>query len=350
MRVKILDSLRVIAIIMVMLHHYYGSYTENIKNIFHFGALGVPLFFIISGFVIYGSLEKTKKYTTFLIKRFIRLSPGMLICSSITFLFFHFIYSGDGYEHSKSIANYFIANTFIDPNVFNIKSGYVKYYYIDNAYWSLWVEICFYSLIGILYFITPKNFIKLYTIICFIGLPIFMLFYSSTGSHILQNYFQLSVDKIKYYHLIARAFVFFYDCLWFLIGILLYQLYNSPKNYRLITYICILFFINTIKDPHLELVIFSLITMLFLYLFIYHSHTLSFLTTNWLSKIGVASYSMYLIHYHLGVVFINYLKTTLGYSILYPLITIILVITFGLLSYNFIEKRLTSIYKKLFGL
>lgn len=193
-RVNILDVLRVVAVVMVILSHYYLNYPDVGEKV-AWGALGVQLFFIISGFVIYASLENTKNYRDFIVKRFLRLSPAMLICSTIIFVFFRFLYTGEGYANSKLFSNYLIANTFIDPTFINIFYGRVRYYYLDGAFWSLWVEICFYTLIGLLYFINKKNFIQYYVIICFAVTPIFMLFYTSTGQNVLQTTFSLTAEQ-----------------------------------------------------------------------------------------------------------------------------------------------------------
>lgn len=349
-RVAVLDVVRVIAVIMVMLHHYYTPNTyPDIGDLFHFGALGVPLFFIISGFVIYSTLERTNNYKEFIIKRFVRLSPAMLICSTITFVFFSYFYEGDGYHHSKSFVNYIIANTFIDPNVFNIPNGWVKYYYIDNAYWSLWVEICFYSLIGFLYFFFKKRFIFYYIIICSIGMSIFLLFYTSIGALVLQKYLNFDEVQIKYYKLVARAFVFFFECLWFLLGIYLYKLYHNKNEKKYIYYIILIFIINIIKEKiTIDSVLFAILTFIFLMIFVYRNSWLDFMCKPILCKIGVASYAMYLIHYHLGVVAIQAMNEKWGSSYVYPIVVVFIVIIFGMLCYNYLEKNLIQVYKKIF--
>ena len=65
-RIKILDGFRALAIISVMLFHYFSRYTtiglypyKDRYDFFSLGALGVQFFFIISGFVIYFTLKKT---------------------------------------------------------------------------------------------------------------------------------------------------------------------------------------------------------------------------------------------------------------------------------------------------
>jgi len=72
-RVSILDCLRVVAILMVANFHFhsrfYGefyTYYIDTKSIFKFGYLGVELFFIISGFVIILTLDKSYHFIDFL--------------------------------------------------------------------------------------------------------------------------------------------------------------------------------------------------------------------------------------------------------------------------------------------
>jgi peptidoglycan/LPS O-acetylase OafA/YrhL len=87
-RIDILDSYRFIAILSVMLYHYYSRWTPPQNNVsyypygsgydhFSLGWLGVQFFFIISGFVIAFTLTRTGSFTEFWKKRLIRLLPSM---------------------------------------------------------------------------------------------------------------------------------------------------------------------------------------------------------------------------------------------------------------------------------
>ena len=77
-RIKYLDGLRGIAILLVILYHAFGGngyngvihYGDSFSNIlfFKFGYLGVQLFFLISGFVILMTLEKSKSFIHFMYK------------------------------------------------------------------------------------------------------------------------------------------------------------------------------------------------------------------------------------------------------------------------------------------
>ena len=65
-RVKEIDVLRGFASVAVMLYHftwqYFAEFSKNGGlNYFKYGNLGVELFFIISGFVIYWTAQKSNK-------------------------------------------------------------------------------------------------------------------------------------------------------------------------------------------------------------------------------------------------------------------------------------------------
>ena len=74
-----LDALRGIAAVGVMLFHYSVIYYKLFPSMTHplfqfrYGRLSVHLFFIISGFVIFMTLEKTRRPTDFIVSRFSRL-------------------------------------------------------------------------------------------------------------------------------------------------------------------------------------------------------------------------------------------------------------------------------------
>ncbi|WP_420839686.1 acyltransferase family protein [Colwellia maritima] len=79
-RIKYLDSHRGIAILFVVFYHLFSRWSEilpygnSFTNIvFNQGFLGVQLFFLLSGFVILMTLERTKSFSSFLYKRWLRL-------------------------------------------------------------------------------------------------------------------------------------------------------------------------------------------------------------------------------------------------------------------------------------
>ncbi len=97
LRVEWLDALRGVAIIPVMLRHYLSRFTppdfrydlygyqSDITYNFRWGGLGVELFFVISGFVIFHFASKEFSIREFLSKRIARLLPPLVFCSIVTF-------------------------------------------------------------------------------------------------------------------------------------------------------------------------------------------------------------------------------------------------------------------------
>ncbi|TOO76409.1 acyltransferase, partial [Vibrio parahaemolyticus] len=83
---------RGIAALAVVIYHYlyrYNElYTHQDLNLdwAYWGKYGVQLFFIISGFVIFMSLERVKKPLDFIASRFTRLFPAYWIALIITTL------------------------------------------------------------------------------------------------------------------------------------------------------------------------------------------------------------------------------------------------------------------------
>lgn len=76
------DYLRVIAAVLVIAHHarvLNGQPPLVFGQGLDLGALGVGVFFVISGYLVSGSLERSPSITTFLIKRALRIFPGLLI-------------------------------------------------------------------------------------------------------------------------------------------------------------------------------------------------------------------------------------------------------------------------------
>lgn len=354
-RVSILDGLRVVAIVMVMFFHYYSRFLEThytynfaIPTIFSYGYLGVELFFIISGFVISLTLSKCNSFVEFMKKRFIRLIPAMIICSTVTFGFIVLFDRNNLFRESKSIINWVISNTFISPLLINtIFPANISY--IDGAYWSLWVEITFYIFAGLLYFLSPQRLIGNFSIVVFTGLAGFFLCISATGMNLLTPY----IGENFYIALrtFFKIFSFFEYGIWFLIGMVLKQLYYDKTNRKLFIYFSILFLIQIVLIFNIYTFVFSVSTFILLLLFVYKPTVIKFLGGKWFSKIGIASYSIYLLHQNIGVLSINRLSPFFNdFNWIIGLAVFILISLFGVYSYNYLEvplgKKLRSVFLK----
>lgn len=89
-RLSELDALRGIAALMVVIGHYTARYNDFYTPIsfpfkFEYGGYGVQLFFLISGFVIFLTLNKTRHPLEFVVSRFSRLYPAYWVAVLLTF-------------------------------------------------------------------------------------------------------------------------------------------------------------------------------------------------------------------------------------------------------------------------
>lgn len=146
---SLLDALRFFAAFWVMNFHYLFNQTGDLEW-YRYGNLGVQLFFIISGFVIVQSLAG-KTLREFAISRFLRLFPLFWILCTTTYLITLII------PHTSTVnfTEYLRSMTMLG-DLFNRIVGYTRL--IDPSYWTLTVELIFYTGIGIFtYFFSNKN-------------------------------------------------------------------------------------------------------------------------------------------------------------------------------------------------
>ncbi|RLJ22524.1 acyltransferase [bacterium endosymbiont of Escarpia laminata] len=153
-----IDLLRFLAAVAVVFFHYtFRGFAANdmsilpfpvLSEVFKYGALGVDLFFIISGFVILMTAVN-KDYTAFVISRITRIYPAFWASVTLTALVIVFI-GGDRYQVTLS---QYIYNLPMISGFFDIK-------FVDGVYWSLLVEIKFYFLIFLLVLANKLKWIK----------------------------------------------------------------------------------------------------------------------------------------------------------------------------------------------
>lgn len=139
-RLAELDALRGIAAVLVVLFHYSWQLQFVLPGVpmtawsVPWGKYGVELFFAISGFVIFMTLERTKKTPDFLVSRFARLFPAYWAAIIITTLAVH----GFGETKLMHSPGVIAAN-------FTMLQGYMYLPSVDGVYWSLTVELGFYA-------------------------------------------------------------------------------------------------------------------------------------------------------------------------------------------------------------
>jgi peptidoglycan/LPS O-acetylase OafA/YrhL len=336
-RIAYLDGLRGVAILLVVAFHFYhgpGSALAEFSLV-KYGNLGVMLFFAISGFVISQTLHASASPKNFAIKRFARLFPAMLLCSSLTFAF---SFVGPR-NYSSTVGNFLPSLTFIDPHVFNAIFRVDSFEWMDPSYWSLFTEMRFYAIAAILYFIDKPAFFRNFLIFAVvIGLIFPMAIYLQVG--VLRS----SLN----YLFIANQLP------WFVFGIACYCLHRGDmRNAVLLSAAsCIsllLYCIAASTKPYMDTAFEGTVTLigaLFIFTLLIcamRSSVVSrLLSFKPLASIGIASYTLYLLHQLIGkklVLILNDLAPLNGsLSQLYPLVALAILIAGSRLLYKHYEN------------
>ncbi len=293
-----ISFLRAVASISVCLFHLGFGNTNFLQNnksvfkIFKFGYLGVPVFFVISAFIICYSFPtnyQLKNFYSFLKKRLTRVEPPYLISILFTLTVAY-------------IASFITHNT-VEISWTNLlyHIGYLNNFttntYINVVYWTLGIEFQFYIIIGLLFPLMTKS-------IYFLILIIISLLASS--------YIKINNTSLIFEHTPL-----------FCIGILMYFLGYSKKYHRVIL-ICLmmatLFIITLNQVDELYIILFTICIIL-----------IPFGKNRLISFLSKISYSLYLVHVPIGGRIINlslrFVKTDVQkwITILIALVTCIIV-------------------------
>ncbi|RYY54830.1 MAG: acyltransferase [Chitinophagaceae bacterium] len=307
-KVESLGLLRGVAVLMVCFCHYAnplasGNALAGMFDAFHvYGKYGVQLFFVISGFVIPLSMDKARYslsyYGKFLMKRIVRLHPPYIVALVITLVIVYF---------ANKVRN--------EPFPEDVNSIIKCLFYLktpsnNGVYWTLRVEMEYYLFMG-LFFVLLKKFPRPTLAI---GIPVAMLLSQLPG-------------LIEYIHL-------FEFLLYFMIGMAAYIIYNRQDGSSLFEYFCILAIgaFTFIYDGWIPTfaALFAAAVILF-----YTGKGNKFLNFT-----GEISYSVYLLHFPIGIKLINLLKVKVHpeLSIVLFLGALALILVIGYLFWRFIEK------------
>lgn len=287
-RYKELDALRGVAALMVVLFHLtmvVPSYNMFLK----FGKTGVDLFFILSGFVIFMSLQKVATGKDFIINRVSRLYPTYWTSVIFSFLI---IISYSLYKGNPNLKNDFI--DFVgNMTMFQFYLGIPD---LDLPYWTLLVEMLFYISILFLFQLNILKYINAIGICCCAVVVILTQAYHNV----------FAVQQLLYWIPLLRFIPLF------LAGIVFYKIYTGQTGYY--GYAIILFclccqisffpYINGLTDyltqTEYGLVLFTYFTLFTLFI----NKKLMFIVNGPTLFLGKISYALYLTHQYISLNFI----------------------------------------------
>lgn len=289
-RYEELDALRGIAALLVVFFHFTMGRTEY-NTFFKLGTTGVDLFFIISGFVIFMSLQKITRGVDFVINRVSRLYPTYWFSVTFTFILFicNSIYKEQGIDLGKILIQY-VGNL-------TMFQYYLRIPDLDGPYWTLIIEMLFYISILFLYKIKWLKYLNIIGIVlCSAVMLMTPYYYNIRCIRIII----IGIPLLQFLPL-------------FFAGTIFYKIYTTKDNHAynyLIIAFCLIcqialfpyagrsnIFINNTEYSTMLFVYFTLFT-------IFVNNRMSFIVNKATLFLGKISYALYLIHQYISLQFI----------------------------------------------
>lgn len=334
-RLQLLDYSRFIAAIMVVLYHYTFNGIENgkISTISHdeslifftkYGYLGVELFFMISGYVIFKSATG-RTASEFAVGRATRLYPAYWFAVLFTSCF-AFFWGGELMSTSilRSIANLSMLQSF-----FNIS-------HVDGVYWTLVYEITFYFAVFITLLVGLQQHL----------VKIFQLWPFILGIALILNIDYIPLLGGYYYYFAAGA-----------IFAVLKQKYSllTIISLSLSYFLCLQYSMEKaatftqIKGTFFsELVIAIIVSVFFLIFILQNIKKIQEIELPQSKLLGSLTYPVYLIHAHFGYMLINKFANEQN-KLVITAITLIIVIIISYIIHSLIERKYAHIWSLFFN-
>lgn len=283
-RFHAIDVLRGAAAIAVLLSHYVphlNRYAEDVPAFvsMEFGHYAVKLFFAISGFVIFYSLNRCSSLTDFAVLRASRLYPAYW-ASMVMAVFVDVVLLRNPFWLGGIVTN------------LTMFQEYLGFPHLDTVYWSLSVELAFYFIAAMVFFASAHR--KPLAVV-FVWLIVTILW--------SQTLFEYSPGNAVRSGWLARIFALDYAP-YFAIGMILFDV--SIKGWRTVSlFLILLAILVEYLMFRIEglLVASSVAAILGLAV---HGR-LNFLVCKPTLWLGGISYSLYLLHKNIGIAAINWL-------------------------------------------
>ncbi len=321
-RYVFIDALRGIASLWVMFHHMVHNTVMEITLrrilpgiillICHYGALGVQIFFVLSGFVIAHSLRDNmltfKSVINFILRRQIRLDPpywAMMV----------FVLTLSAIELSMP--------SLVTPPLPGFKVILLNLFYLQNitavgqiigVAWTLCIEIQFY-LVFIALLVASKNLAVRVKQVKISSVSAVFIFTTGCLS-IIANYYNFNpVWFFKYWFYFASGVL----CYWSI------QKFVSPWFFYIFQIIYMLSCgVNYMARHSIDGLIAGLITVLAIYIAGISKHLTDWWKNSALQYFGRISYSLYLVHLVVISIFLRVAYKITGENQLMALIWFVL--------------------------
>lgn len=276
-RIVELDALRGLAALAVAVFHYTTHFGREVGHIvpppfgFPAGNYGVQLFFLISGFVIFMTLERSRTAADFVVSRFSRLFPTYWASILVTAAVIHVI----GLPSQHLSDHDLLLNLTMIQEILGAE-------HLDGSYWTLQVELFFY--VQMLFWYATGQLRRIqWIVVAWLLIALAFGIVANMGYHVSYSLREL---------LIARHIPFF------AMGVLFYRYYTYPLERRSSVALIIAALVTIAIALPSPLTVVALVCAGLFALFV--TGRLRWLRVAPFAWLGAISYSVYLLHQVIG--------------------------------------------------
>ncbi len=321
------DAIRfALAFVVFLAHSYELSRVEGLRfvNALFSSEIAVQAFFVVSGFLIFMSYEKSGSFSKYAVKRARRIYPAyvtvVVLCALLGFL----VSPLDARSYfSADLVKYLVANlaflNFLHPNLPGVFEGNT-YTEVNGALWTLKIEVLFYLSVPLFVFL----FRKIGTLRVIIGVYALSLLYemlmhslaAQTGRSMYMVLARQLPGQLSYF--MAGAVIYYY-----------WELVNRRPNIFLLIGVWAYALGRYGDVAALEPVGLAVIVVYIAYFFRYFGN---------FGKYGDISYGVYILHFPVlqTLIFLGLFRTN---PLVALVIAAIVVVMLAFLLWHLVEKR-----------
>lgn len=313
---KQVEGLRGIAMLLVVAYHFFVRYSEiyaeKVLDFFPFvygGRIGVAIFFVISGFFLYG--KKNENFLTAIVCRFLKIWPAYIMAIIIIFSITHYCeLPGRTVGFEEFVLNAFMINTFVGVD------------FVDGAHWylstllvcTIWIELINHYVPDKKRTISLLAWETLILLLCSVRIP--LPFFSKIKSGV---FLLFGGEYVPY--VVA--------------GYCLRRYFKEKKNDSIICILISCGFVLYLQDAYCAFFVMAATILLGMCI----KEVLKPLQAEVLVMLGKTSFAVYLIHQNIGYCIIRGLSLQFGYSFAIAAVTVIVTVAMGVVYYYVCVRR-----------
>ncbi len=342
------DFLRLLFATLVVVHHCYpiSGFSEQdplyyfSNHTLSYSYLGVRGFFVISGYLIFQSLYRSKNILDYLVKRILRIYPALFVVLILSMLVCSTAYNGTviDYFKNKSTWTYVPVNLLLIKLQLGIQGVFEDIPFrsvINGSLWTIIYEFSMYLFLIPFLWIKHFNETQKKRIVFFVLLLLFVA--------------RLTLHEYKDWHIGALAFgQWIHFAVLFMSGALLSILQIEKYKFRnVLLIICLILFFACMPFSFYEILQYFILPPIVIIIGAAATKGLSSIG----EKIGDISYGTYIYGFPIQQLLMHYFSFDIV-SLL--LVSLPLTLLFGWLSWHLVEKHILNkkkiVYEKLMSI